>query len=53
MRRTIREFDDNKKKMVRKPKKKDKKNPVGCTGENKRRKANFNRNYYRIILFHK
>ena len=29
-------FDDNKIKMVRKPGKKQKKNPVGCTGEGKK-----------------
>ena len=33
-------FDDNKRKMARKPGKKLKKNPVGCTGEGKRRKCN-------------
>ena len=31
-------FDDNK--MTRKPRKKQKANPVGCTGEGKRRKGN-------------
>ena len=29
-------FDDNKEKMARKPGKKQKENPVGCTGEGKR-----------------
>ena len=29
-------FDDNKIKMTRKPRKKQKKNPVGCNGEGKR-----------------
>ena len=33
-------FDDNKMKMARKPGKKQKENPVGCTGEGKRCKGN-------------
>ena len=33
-------FDDNKVKMIRKPGKKQKENPVGCTGEGKRLKGN-------------
>ena len=33
-------FDDNEIKMARKPVKKQKENPVGCTGEGKRWKGN-------------
>ena len=33
-------FDDSKIRMARKPEKKEKENPVGCTGEGKRRKGN-------------
>ena len=40
-------FDNNKVKIVRKPGKKQKENPVGCTGESERLKGSKRRVYKR------
>ena len=38
-------YDDNRIKITRKPRKKQKENPVGCTGKGKRRKENIGGGY--------